>query len=165
MYDLESPLSRELTEAYREALPHAAFYEFGSPGAVVAHAENAEKLKAMLIALPTDSLVVMIQSANFRLSDFRVRLELSQYGIHCIEHNHLGYLTPEQSPTYIRALEYRTPEYVSKTAELERLRLAHSSGTIVAPTGERLEFGALERFRGNTGDYSQDRVRGGTFPI
>ncbi len=119
MYDLESPLSRELTRAYRTALPEATFYEFGSPGAVVAHAENAEKLKAMLIALPTDSLVVMIQSANFRLSDFRVRLELGQYGVHCIEHNHLGYLTLEQSPTYIQALEYRTPEYVKLTQELE----------------------------------------------
>jgi aminopeptidase len=165
MYDLESPLSCELTEAYRSALPDATYFQFGSPGAVEAHAENAEKLKAILIALPTDSLVVMIQSANFRLSDFRVRLELSQYGIHCIEHNHLGYLAPEESSTYIKALEYRTSKYVKKTAELERLRLTHTSGAIVSPSGERLEFGELEAFRGNTGDYSESRVRGGTFPI
>ena len=61
------------------------------------------------------SLVILVQSTNFRITDFRIRLELFQYGIHCIEHNHLGYYPDEQVTTYIRALQYRTPAYIEAT--------------------------------------------------
>ena len=165
VYDLESPASRKLTELYREVLPEARYSEFGSPYAVEAHPERAEELKALLISLPADSLVVMIQTTNFRLSDFRVRLELGQHGVHCVEHNHLGYLEPAETETYIEALRYRTSEYTRATQRLDALRQAHDTGAIIAPTGERLVFGKLEEFRGNTGDYSESRIRGGTFPI
>lgn len=71
-----------------------------------------ESIKEALITLPAGSIVILIQSTNFRLSTFRIRLELFHRGIHVVEYNHLAYIPEEQYDAFVSALIYRTPEYV-----------------------------------------------------
>lgn len=79
----------------------------------IAHEVEIESVKNELIGLPKGSIVILVQSTNFRLSTFRIRLELFHRGIHVIEHNHLAYIPEEQFDTFIHSLEYRTPEYLA----------------------------------------------------
>lgn len=154
IYDTQSGLARMMAEAYTEALgPDAVIYDFDQ--LEVEHVD----LKNTLIGLPAGSLVILVQSTNFRLTDFRIRLELFQHGIHCIEHNHLGYLPPTHYRTYIDALKYRTPDYVRCTNLLNEISSDGQGVAIVDRSGARLEFGPLELFRGNTGDYTQEAVK------
>ncbi len=160
VYDTESLLAETLMEGYYSVLPtRAVFYHFGSPNLVENHGITSDELKEALLSLPTDSLVILIQSTNFRLTDFRIRLELFQRGIHCVEHNHLGYIADEHIPHYIAALEYRTPLYTEATALLNQLSAKSKSAAVSSPDGAILNFGALEVFRGNTGNYENDTVK------
>ncbi len=160
IYDLRSWLSVAISEAYRIALwPDAQSYDFDRMEI------DSLNFRDILIELPTGSLVVMVQSTNFRITDFRVRVELSQHGIHCIEHNHLGYLPKEHYQTYFDSLKYRTPDYVRCTDMLNKISAGKSGMDLVDKSGIRLHFGPLEKFRGNTGDYPQNGVKWGTYPV
>ena len=52
-----------------------------------------------------------MQSTNFRLSTFRIRLELFHLGIHVVEFNHLAYIQEGEFTTFATSLSYQTPEY------------------------------------------------------
>lgn len=64
------------------------------------------------MSLPKGSIVILIQSTNFRLSTFRIRLELFNRGIHVIEFNHLAYIRGEEFSVFSDSLIHRTPEYI-----------------------------------------------------
>lgn len=124
-------------------------------------------IKNELISLPKGSIVILIQSTNFRLSTFRIRLELFHLGIHVVEFNHLAYISDIEIDTFIQSLTYRTPEYV---------RLESIMGDLIErnnPQSTRVEsiywgvlnFWPLEKIRGNTGDYTNVINKWGTFPI
>ncbi len=73
---------------------------------------QVEILKNELISLPAGSIVILIQSTNFRLSTFRIRLELFHLGIHVVEFNHLAYILESEFATFATSLSYNTPEYI-----------------------------------------------------
>ena len=124
-----------------------------------------EEIKNELITLPKWSIVVLIQSTNFRLSTFRIRLELFHLGIHVLEFNHLAYISQKEFDTFQNSLIYRTDEYLRMEKILaQRISLATST-RIESINGEFLIFWKLEPIRGNTGDYSQVENKWGTFPI
>ena len=81
VYDKRSPLARTLTDAYRRCLPQAIFLDFD--------ALPAERVLASFDPLRPSDLVVLVQSANFRLEAFRLRVELFKRGLKVIEHPHL----------------------------------------------------------------------------
>lgn len=81
--------------------------------------ESAEKLDPQiesilseLLSLPRGSIVILIQSTNFRLSTFRIRLELFNIGVHVIEFNHLAYIRESEFDAFEKSLQYRTDEYL-----------------------------------------------------
>jgi aminopeptidase len=131
----------------------------------LAHEAEIESVKNELISLPPGSIVVLIQSTNFRLSTFRIRLELFHRGIHVIEHNHLAYIPEEQFSTFISALQYRTPEYKKLEQAFSQAFSQADTVMIESVGGSRLTFGPLEPIRGNTGDYSSVENKWWTFPI
>jgi chaperonin cofactor prefoldin len=103
--------------------------------------QECQEILAELKNLPKDSCVVLVQSTNFRLSAFRIRLELFQRGIHVIEHNHLAYIPEQQLPTLVSALEYRSDTYARQHKELETLLSNASSNIhIKTPEGDVLTF-------------------------
>lgn len=124
-----------------------------------------ESIKSELLGLPKDSIVILVQSTNFRLSTFRIRLELFNIGVHVIEFNHLAYIKENEFETFEKTLEYHTDSYIDALekfgAYVDRglTPYCHSS------QGHTLDFGPVERARGNTGDYRKSEHKGGTFPI
>jgi len=124
-----------------------------------------ESIKNELISLPKDSIVILVQSTNFRLSTFRIRLELFHRGIHVVEHNHLAYIPENQFDTFINSLVYRTDEYVRLENQFSKLVADAKETRIQSVNGSELVFSPLENIRGNTGDYTGIENKGGTFPI
>jgi hypothetical protein len=96
-----------------------------------------------------------VQSANFRLSTFRIRLELFNIGVHVIEHNHLAYIPESEFPTFIDCIAYCTPEYVRSLEVFTKLFAEADKTRLFSIDGSELVFGKVDRVLGNTGDYSQ----------
>jgi aminopeptidase len=124
-----------------------------------------ESIKESLTSLPNNSIVVLVQSTNFRLSTFRIRLELFHRGIHVVEHNHLAYIKEDEYETFYNSLEYRTPEYVRLENEFQKLTSEATETKIISNNWSILTYWALENIRGNTGDYTGIENKWWTFPI
>ena len=128
-----------------------------------------EDIKNALISLPAWSIVILVQSTNFRLSTFRIRLELFHLGIHVVEFNHLAYIPEWEFATFTSSLSYQTDEYVRQERVIRGLIEANNEALgntrIQSVNGEFLTFWALEKIRGNTGDYSGAANKWGTFPL
>lgn len=126
-------------------------------------------LKNELISLPAWSIVILVQSTNFRLSTFRIRLELFHLGIHVVEFNHLAYIPETEFDTFTTSLVYQTSEYTRVESIFRELitqnNLAKGNTRIQSVNWEYLTFWPLENIRGNTWDYSSVVNKGGTFPI
>lgn len=124
-----------------------------------------ESIKNELISLPKGTIVILVQSTNFRLSTFRIRLELFHRGIHVVEHNHLSYIPESQFDTFINSLQYRTDEYIRQEKKFVQLAEKAGNTRVQSVNGGFLTFWPLENIRGNTWDYTGVENKGGTFPI
>jgi aminopeptidase len=157
VYDTRSALACALTEGYRRNLPGALFINFDSvaPGDVL----------AAFARMQARDLVVLIQSTNFRLEAFRIRVELFKLGLKVIEHVHLSRMPGEQGAHYIEALAYDRA-YYRGVGQALKARIDKASGATVHSGGERLVFASrLESAKLNIGDYSGMNNVGGQFPI
>lgn len=157
IFDEEAPLTKILTEAYRAVLPQAEFIAFDqtTPDALL---KKIDELK------PSD-LVVLVQSSNFRLNDFRLRIELFKRQLKTIEHVHLNRMPEEQWGTYIEALEY-DPSYYRVVGPAIKQKLDHAKSIKVLSGGCELNYLTdMEEAKLNIGDYTGMENVGGTFPI
>ena len=157
VFDRRTPLAATLTEAYRRNLPQARLIDFDcvAPDAVL----------AAFRALPAGALVVLVQSTNFRLEAFRIRVELFKLGLKVIEHVHLSRMPGAQGEHYIEALAY-DPAYYRGVGQALKARIDRAASAVVDSGGARLVFGsALEPAKLNIGDYSAMHNVGGQFPI
>jgi exonuclease I len=89
VYDMDSPLSSLLSQAYRDNLPEAIFVDF--------HQKKPEEIRAIFDTLQVEDLVILIQSTNFRLDAFRIRVELFKKKIKVLEHPHLGRMSEAET--------------------------------------------------------------------
>lgn len=155
--DERSALSRTLAGAYRACLPNAAYVSFDSV--------SPEEVLQSFADLTAGDLVVLIQSTNFRLGEFRIRVELFKRGLKVIEHPHLGRMQQSECATYIDALAYDPAYYRGVGGALKRL-IDAAPGAVVESGGERLVYAsAFEPAKLNVGDYSGMTNVGGQFPI
>jgi hypothetical protein len=157
VFDTRTGLARALTQAYRRNLPDADFIDFDSvaPGAV---------LEAFRNYTPGD-LVVLVQSTNFRLDGFRLRVELFKLGLKVIEHVHLSRMPGAQGEHYIESLAY-DPQYFRGVGHALKRRIDAASRAEVHGGGDVLVFDSpLESAKLNVGDYSAMNNVGGQFPI
>jgi aminopeptidase len=155
--DERSALSRTLAGAYRACLPNAAYVSFDSV--------SPEEVLQSFADLTAGDLVVLIQSTNFRLGEFRIRVELFKRGLKVIEHPHLGRMQESECATYIDALAYDPAYYRGVGGALKRL-IDAAPGAVVESGGERLVYAsAFEPAKLNVGDYSGMTNVGGQFPI
>jgi aminopeptidase len=156
VYDARSPLSRTLTQAYRANLPQGHFLDFDAAG--------ADAVLAAFDTLRPGDLVVTVQTTNFRLDAYRLRVELFKRGLKVIEHVHLSRMPAEQGERYIDGLAY-DPAYYRGVGVALKARIDGASAAVVDSGGERLEFGPLEPAKLNVGDYTGMANVGGQFPI
>lgn len=158
IYDLDSELSRTLTEGYRAALPNGIFVDFNEV--------TPEEIISKVYALKPKDTVVLVQSKSFRLNEFRFRIELFQRELKTIEHIHLGRMQPDQHEIYVDALAY-DKEYYHTTGHALKAIIEKAEHTVVScHGGTTLVYESpMEDAKLNIGDYSQMKNVGGTFPI
>src|SRR5262249_28097787 len=145
------------TEAYRGNLPEGRFIDFDS----LTHAEVLDAFRSMAAG----DLVVLVQSTNFRLEAFRLRVELFKLGFKVIEHVHLSRMPGEQGEHYIDRPPH-DPSYFRGVGHALKARIDSASRAVVCGGGEQLVFGSrLEPAKLNIGDYSAMHNVGGQFPI
>lgn len=162
VFDTACELANILMQAYQRCMPTAQFIDFSkqSPDAVL----------DVFTGLAASDLVVLVQSTNFRLEAFRIRVELFKRGLKVIEHPHLSRMVGEEVSYYIDALAYDSLYYRGVGNGLKALIDQAQSGCLDSG-GEhfpdaRLVFGsAFESAKLNVGDYSNMQNMGGQFPI
>jgi aminopeptidase len=157
VYDTSAGLARILTEAYRTVLPHATFIDFDTV--------TKEDIIGAFNSMEPNDLVVLIQSSNFLLNEFRIRLHLFSKKLKVIEHMHLYRNTEDVWDVYIEALAYDTSWYRTVGPKL-KARLENIQELCILAPGTALTFsGGVESPKLNIGDYRGMENIGGTFPI
>jgi len=157
VYDTECGLSQILVDAYKAVLPHAVFLDF--------NAHTKERIIAAFDSCAPQDLVVLIQSTDFRLNEFRIRIYLFKKKLKVIDHMHLYRNTPDSWGTYINALEYDPAWYRVVGPKLKSILENTSELRILSGDVELLVTGGLEVPKLNIGDYTGMENIGGTFPI
>lgn len=162
VYDTDSKLSKILWEAYSKNLNNLGEY---NTEIIIFWEIEKNILKEKLMNLEKDSTVILVQSTNFRLDDFRLRLNLKNQWVWCIEHNHLWYIKDEEIETYANAIEYRTPFYVKLSNNLKQKFDKADKVEFVSKNWNKLIASwGFEDMKQNTGNF-WDRIRAGSFPI
>lgn len=158
IYDLNSPLSIILTEAYRMALPNGLFIAF--------HDTPTNEIMSQIEALSPGDFVALVQSSSFRLSAFRIRIELFKKKIKVAEHPHLGRMPKDDEVKhYVNALAY-DKHYYHHTGHTLQNMLHVATGAVVYSGDEKLIYrGGFEEPKLNIGDYRKMNNIGGQFPI
>lgn len=157
VYDTLSTLSNMLYLAYKEVLLDAIFINF--------HTTQPEEILKVLKGLYALDFVALIQSTNFRLDAFRLRVELFKRKIKVIEHPHLSRMHDDEVPCYIDALAY-DKTYYHQVGQALKTKIDNSSVGVIDSGGELLYFdSAFESAKLNIGDYSKMANTGGQFPI
>ena len=103
VYDTNNGLTDLLTNAYREVLPNARFIDFDTI--------SKEEVIAAFDEMKENDLVVLIQSTNFLLNAFRIRLHLFNKKLKVIEHMHLYRNSEDVWDVYINSLAYDVSWY------------------------------------------------------
>ena len=158
IYDLDSPLSIILTEAYRRALPKGKFIAF--------HETDTEVILSEIDALKAGDFVALVQSTSFRLSAFRIRIELFKNKIKVAEHPHLVRMVEAYEVTnYVNALAY-DKSYFHHTGHSLKALINNAKSAVVHSGKEKLIYPVgFEDAKINIGDYSEMKNVGGQFPI
>ncbi|MFA9274741.1 MAG: hypothetical protein ACEQSE_07685 [Candidatus Aquirickettsiella gammari] len=157
VYDVRSDLSMALSSAYRQCLPDAEMMDFD--------AHTPEQIMACLNALQAGDLVVLVQTTNFRMDAYRVRVELFKRDLKVIEHPHLGRMPGEQALIYIDALAYDEEYYRGVGRGLKTLIDQAPYGVVDSGGAELVFASPFEDAKLNIGDYSEMKNWGGQFPI
>lgn len=183
IFDTQNELTQILTESYRQNLPNATFIDFDKIKSLEI-IDNFQKLK------PND-LVILLQSSNFRLDEFRIRIHLFGLKLKVIEHMHLYRNLPQTWESYVSSLAF-DPEYynqmgnflVNKLSNCQNLTFKYTPkiDKIQNVKNENQNFqeniqnqnsktyelkvtNGLEIPKLNTGNYDNMVNIGGTFPI
>jgi hypothetical protein len=157
VYDTRTGLARALAEAYRRNLPDATFVDFDGVA--------PEEVLALFKTFAPQDLVVLVQSTNFRLDGFRLRVELFKLGLKVIEHVHLSRMPGAQGAHYVESLAY-DPQYFRGVGHALKSRIDRAARAEVHGGGEVLAFDSpFESAKLNVGDYSAMNNVGGQFPI
>ncbi|MEO8800426.1 MAG: hypothetical protein ABI551_21215 [Polyangiaceae bacterium] len=155
--DEGTELSRLLFQTYKECLPDARFVAFDQ----VTH----EDVKAAFVDLKEGDLVVLIQSAAFKIPEFRIRVELFRRGIKVIEHMNLDRILGPHIDLYIASLAY-DPAYYRGIGHALKARMDVARSARVESEGEALTFESpLEEAKLNIGHFTGLKNVGSVFPI
>jgi hypothetical protein len=158
VFDTATELTRQMVEGYRAAIPTATFLDFAEAG--------SSGVRLALEKLRRKDLVVLVQTSNFRIDDFRIRIELFQRGFGVVEHVHLGRLKAGEEDVYVESLAYDSDFYHRYGLGLKRVIDSASRVEVECAGGTKLVYDtAMESAKLNIGDYSGMENVGGTFPI
>ncbi len=158
VFDTQCELANTITQAYQDVLPSAQFVDF--------YETTPEHILNIFSQLQAKDLVVLIQSSNFRLNAFRIRVELFKQGLKVIEHPRLNRMVDQQMNYYIDSLAY-DPGYYRIVGNALKTKI-DSANKCIVNTGDHhlLIFDSeFETAKLNVGDYREMKNIGGQFPI
>lgn len=155
--DQQSILSKLLAQAYEKVCGGGKFLNIES--------SSFEQIIQEIDTLPANALVVLVQSSNFRLNEFRFRIELFKRQLKVIEHVHLDRMPEEEIPTYIQSLAYDSPYYHHMGPLLKKKIDGCKQIKLVGAGWELLYDSPFEDSKLNIGDYRHLKNVGGQFPI
>ena len=155
-----SELNKILFEAYSSALEGHELFETIDYDAIDAH-----DLKKKLYALNAGDVAILIQNDSFRMSDYRIRLDLKNRDIFVIEHNHLHFDdTEEKRENYVNALTCDKEHYQKVASNFEKLIMNAKKIIIESSDGSKLIYkGPFEEIKKNIGELSLNL--GSFYPI
>jgi len=157
VYDTQSELSQLLTEAYKKVLPGARAFDFDQC--------DPETILERFSLLAPGDLVILLQSTSFRLSRFRIRIELFNRKLKVIEHPHLARFQREEFPAYLDSLAY-DPFYYRTVGPFLKDRLSKATRLRIVGEGTELVYdSSFLDPKLNIGDYEGMKNVGGQFPI
>lgn len=160
VYDTDSELSELISAGYIENLQQYANVEI-----ILFQEEKGAELKEKLLLLEEYSTVILVQSTNFRLESFRIRISLQQKNVGCIEHNHLSYIKSSQTKTYLEAISYQSNYFEKVSNFLKQTFDAGNTLKVIWSNGSEFEISwGFEDMKQNTGNFSLDN-RYATYPI
>jgi aminopeptidase len=157
IYDTQNGLARILLEAYTVALPDAKFVDFDTL--------SKDEILKEFEQLKASDLVVLLQSSNFCLDDFRIRLHLFNKKFKVIEHMHLYRNDEVNWDVYVDSLAYDLNWYHTMGHALHDKLSNTNHLRIISGKTELSVTGGLEIPKLNIGDYEGMENIGGTFPI
>jgi leucyl aminopeptidase (aminopeptidase T) len=138
-------------------LPRATFIDFNTT--------TKEDVIAAFDRMQPRDLVVLVQTTDFRLNEFRIRIHLFKNKLKVIDHQHL-YRTEEDAwETYVRSLAYDTAWYHGTGHRLKSALVEGSTLKIQSPHTELVVTGGVDEPKLNIGDYTDMENIGGSFPI
>ena len=116
--------------------------------------------------LKAGDFVALVQSRSFRLSDFRIRIELFKKHIKVAEHPHLGRMSEDHEiQNYVNGLAY-DKEYYHHNGHTLKAMLEKASSAVIHCGDEQLIYpSSFEDAKLNIGDYREMKNTGGQFPI
>ncbi len=158
LYDTDCVLTTTLKDAYEYALQ-------GYNASLLLYSPTVEEeWKEKLFALSPHDLVVLIQSTSFRISSYRIRLDLTNRDIYCIEHVRLAFMKEEEYGTYTASLTYDQDYYEQTSLFLIDQLKKCTTVTIVSTDGSRLLYDThVDAPKRNIGDFTE--TKGTLFPI
>jgi len=160
IYDLQSPLSTQLSQAYQEAIktyPHES---------INFHEVHEEFILTKFQNLPKRSLIILVESGSFRMTKHRLRADLFQQGHMVIEHARLSFTTEDQIEHYINSLNYDTPYYLKTCNKIAQLLKENKLITIKSNNNLTLTIDSkYEESIKNTGDFTENPNASAGFPI
>lgn len=160
VYDTDSELSTLISAGYIENLK-----EYSNVEIILFQEEKGSELKDKLLWLEANSTVILVQSTNFRLESFRIRISLQQKNVGCIEHNHLSYIKSSQTKTYLEAISYQSDYFETVSNFLKQTFDAGNTLKVIWSNGSEFEISwGFEDMKQNTGNFSLDN-RYATYPI
>lgn len=164
IYDEQSGLGNIIAEAYRNALPASENVKH-----INFDKSSKEEILGLFDTLSPNDLVVMIQSTNFRLDDFRIRIHLFNLKLAVIEHIRLARNSEPTWEVYVNAIAYDKEWYRGTGGRLQARLAATKNLNIITTDGNEectlTVTGGLEEPRPNLGDYTGMENVGGAFPI
>lgn len=160
VYDQKSPLAKLISEAYLKN-----FENLENSETIKFEESKKEEIKKKLLSLKEWDTVVLVQSTNFRLDNFRIRLNLHNAGVGCLEHNHLAYCKEKDLDTYAEVISFQTPYFDALSFWLKEKSNKANSMIFEAKDWSILKAeGGFEEMKQNTWNYEWKR-RWGTFPV
>lgn len=157
IYDTMSPLADLLGRGYASCLSNHQVIQYDP--------HRTEDCLHVLHSLGEGDLAILVQSSSFRLSEFRIRVELFARGVKVIEHPHLDPMHGDEIEYYLDSLDYE-PNYDRVIgSKLKAIIDVAQSARICGAGAELIVDGPFEDAKLNVGDYSGRKNIGGQFPI
>jgi len=152
-------LNNILTDAYTNALNNIKHNNFEL---IEFNLDKADDLKDKLFNLNKNDVAILIQNTNFRISNYRIRLDLKNRECFVIEHTLIS--LEKNEARYIKSLTYDKPHWDNiKNNILPKLKEANNI-TIISNDNNKLTYtGPFEEAKLNIGDLKANL--GSFYPI